>query len=155
MAGADLDPFDRKILRLLQTDNAVSQRDIAAAGALSPAAVHRRIRRLEADGVITANVAVVAPERVGRPLTLVVGVSVESERAAALEETKRLFAAAPEVQQCYYVTGDFDFILVLTAADMSEYERLTTRLFSDHANVARFRTFVVMDRTKATLAAPL
>jgi Lrp/AsnC family leucine-responsive transcriptional regulator len=147
----DLDNFDRKILATLQKDNLTSQRDIGASVSLSAAAVHRRIRKLADDGVITANTAVVAPERVGRPITLIVEISVESERPDALEKVKRALAAAPEVQQCYYVTGDVDFIVVLTTRDMSEYESITKRLFFGEANVKRFKTFVCMDRVKATL----
>ncbi|WP_129780931.1 Lrp/AsnC family transcriptional regulator [Peristeroidobacter soli] len=150
-----LDEFDLKILGILQRDNLTSQRDIAERVSLSAAAVHRRIQRLHSLGVIARDVAVVAPEKVGRLITLVVEVVVESERLEALSELKRVFAAAPEVQQCYYVTGEPDFILIVTTRDMAEYEALTQRLFFGQSNVKRFRTCVVMDRVKATLDVPL
>ena len=150
-----LDDFDLKILRILQDDNMTSQRVIAERVALSAAAVHRRIERLHSIGVIARNVAVIEPEKVGRLITLVVDVTVESERTESLAELKRLFSAAPEVQQCYYVTGEQDFILVVTTRDMKEYEALTQRLFFGHHNVKRFRTHVVMDRVKTTLSVPL
>jgi DNA-binding Lrp family transcriptional regulator len=153
-SGNSLDSFDRKILRILQRDNLTSQRDIGKEVNLSAAAVHRRIRRLHDDNIITGNVSVVAPEQVGRMITLVVEISVESERPEAHEEVKMALAQAPEVQQCYYVTGEVDFIVILTTTDMAEYERLTKRLFFGQANVKRFRTFVAMDRVKATLAVP-
>ena len=57
--------------------------------------------------------------------------------------------SGPEVQQCYYVTGDADFMLVITVATMAEYEALARRLFDDNKNVKWFRTIVVMDRVKA------
>jgi Lrp/AsnC family leucine-responsive transcriptional regulator len=150
-----LDPFDLKILRILQRNNLTSQRDIAQQVNLSPAAVHRRIQRLQETGIISRQAAVLVPEKVGRPITLIVEVSVESERIEALSDLKRVFAAAPEVQQCYYVTGDGDFVLIITARDMTEYEQLTQRLFFGHKNVKRFRTSVAMDRVKATLEVPL
>jgi DNA-binding Lrp family transcriptional regulator len=150
----ELDPFDRKILAILQRDNRTSQQEIGEAVALSTAAVNRRIRRMEALGVISANVAILDPVKVGRPVTLVVGLSVNSERPAVLADTKARLAAAAEVQQCYYVTGDFDLILVLTVESMAAYEVLTQLLFSSDENIARFRTFVVMDRVKATLGCP-
>jgi Lrp/AsnC family transcriptional regulator, leucine-responsive regulatory protein len=146
-----LDSFDLKILRILQRDNLTSQREIAQQVNLSPAAVHRRIQRLHETGIIARDVAVLAPEKVGRPITLIVEVSVESERIEALSELKRVFAAAPEVQQCYYVTGDADFVLVVATSDMIEYEKLTQRLFFGQKNVKHFRTSVAMDRVKATL----
>lgn len=150
-----LDDFDLKILDILQQDNLTSQRDIAERVALSPPAVHRRIQRLQSLGVIARNVAVVEPEKVGRMITLIVDVTVESERIEQLTELKQVFAEAPEVQQCYYVTGEPDFILVVTARDMKEYEAMTQRLFFGHPNVKRFRTYVVMDRVKATLNVPI
>lgn len=110
---------------------------------------------MEADGVIDGNVASVDPSRVGRPITIVVEVHIESERLDLLDGAKKSFAEAPEVQQCYYVTGDADFVLIVTVATMSEYEALTRRLFFQNHNVKRFRTLVVMDRIKTSLAVPV
>lgn len=149
-----LDPFDLKILRILQRNNLTSQRDIAQQVNLSPAAVHRRIQRLQETGIISRQAAVLVPEKVGRPITLIVEVSVESERIEALSDLKRVFAAAPEVQQCYYVTGEVDFVLVLTVASMQEYQVLARRLFAENANVTWFKTIVALDRVKVGLEVP-
>jgi Lrp/AsnC family transcriptional regulator, leucine-responsive regulatory protein len=150
-----LDAFDLKILRILQRNNLTSQRDIAEHVGLSPAAVHRRIQKLHGTGIIANDVAVISPDLIGRPITLIVEVIVESEKIEALNDLKRAFSDAPEVQQCYYVTGEADFILVITARDMAEYERLTERLFFKQKNVKRFRTYVAMARVKTTLNVPL
>jgi len=82
-------------------------------------------------------------------------VEMESERADLIDAAKREFAAAPEVQQCYYVTGEADFMLVILVPTMSTYEALTRRLFFGNNNVKKFRTFVAMDRVKVGLAVPL
>ncbi|GAA4118140.1 Lrp/AsnC family transcriptional regulator [Aminobacter aganoensis] len=150
-----LDDFDLKILAILQRDNATPQREIGKAVNLSAPAVQRRIRRMEESGVIAANVAVVDPDKVGRPITVIVEIAVESERVDLLDAAKASFAAAPEVQQCYYVTGEADFVLVVTVASMAEYEALTRRLFFANPNIRRFRTLVAMDRVKAGLTVPL
>lgn len=150
-----LDGFDLRILEILQNDNKTSQRAIGDLVNLSAPAVQRRIKNLEAAGVISANVAVVDPASVGQAITIVVEVNVESERIDLLDATKASFAAAPEVQQCYYVTGESDFILVVTVATMSHYEALTRRIFFENGNIKRFRTLVVMDRVKATLGVPI
>jgi Lrp/AsnC family transcriptional regulator, leucine-responsive regulatory protein len=143
-----LDSFDLAILDILQRDNTTTQRAIGEAVNLSAPAVQRRIRRMEEEGVIQANVAVVDPEKVGRPLTIIVWVELERERIDLIDATKRSFAAAPQIQQCYYVTGDADFMLVITVATMADYEDFTRRLFFGDDNVKRFRTFVAMDRVK-------
>lgn len=153
--AGELDRFDLAILAILQKDNTTPQRAIGEAVALSAPAVQRRIKRMEESGVIRANVALVDPAEVGQPLTIFVEVQLESERAQLIDAAKREFAAAPEVQQCYYVTGEADFILVIVVATMSEYEALTRRLFFENSNVKKFRTFVAMDRVKVGLTVPL
>lgn len=151
----DLDRTDLAILAILQKDNKTPQRNIAERVNLSAPAVQRRIARLEETGVITANVAILDPVAIDRPLTLFVEVEMESERAELFDAAKRSFAQAPEVQQCYYVTGEADFILIVTVRDMAEYESLTRRLFFGNNNVKRFRSFVSMDRVKVGLDLPL
>ncbi|TPI56580.1 MULTISPECIES: Lrp/AsnC family transcriptional regulator [unclassified Mesorhizobium] len=152
---ASLDSFDLAILAVLQKDNTTPQRLIGEAVNLSAPAVQRRIKRMQQTGVIAANVAVIEPAAVGQPITIFVEVELESERTELIDAAKRQFLAAPEVQQCYYVTGEADFILAITVADMSAYEALTRRLFFNSNNVRKFRTFVAMDRVKVGLTVPL
>jgi DNA-binding Lrp family transcriptional regulator len=142
------DRFDLAILRILQRNNQTPQRDIGAAVHLSAPSVQRRIRRMEAEGVITANVAQIAPEKVGLPLTIVVAVELVSETPLEIEAAKERFKAAPEVQQCHYVTGDADFILTVVVASMHAYEDFTRRAFFEDGNVKKFRTFVSMGQVK-------
>lgn len=149
------DSFDRAILKLLQQDNRMPQRLIAERVGLSAPAVQRRIQRLEASGVVSANVAIVDPAALGRPLTILVEVELVSERSDDIDALKRRFLDAPEVQQCYYVTGEVDFMLVVTVPTMADYEGMTRRLFFADANVRKFRTFVAMDRVKAGMTVPV
>ena len=150
-----LDAFDRAILAILQQDNTTPQRVIGEQVNLSAPAVQRRIRRMEAQGVIRANVAVVDPAALGHPITLFVEVELVSETAPDIDAAKSAFLAAPEVQQCYYVTGEADFVLTVVVPSMTAYEALTRRLFFGNNNVKRFRTFVAMDRVKVGLTVPL
>lgn len=147
-----LDSFDIAILRILQRDNTTPQREIGEAVNLSAPSVQRRIRRMEADGVITSNVAVVAPTKVGLPLTIFVQVELISETPNEIDTVKRRFREAPEVQQCFYVTGDADFMLVVVVETMAAYEDFTRRNFFQDSNVRKFRTFVSMDAVKAGMA---
>lgn len=151
----DLDRFDRKILDLLQRNNRMPQRDIAEAVNLSVSAVNRRIAAMEANGVIRSNIAVVEPGKVGQPLTIIVEVSVESERLDLLDAVKRRLVACPQVQQVYYVTSDVDFVAILTVRDMEEYVALSRDLFFAEGNVKSFRTLVAMERSKVSLAVSL
>lgn len=150
-----LDTYDLKLLSLLQADSKMSQRELSDKVNLSPSAVNRRIAALEAAGVITSTVSVIDPATVGRPITILVEVKVESERLDLLDEVKKRFANCPQVQQLYYVTGDFDFMLVINVKDMTEYEKLTRELFFVAGNVKSFKTYVAMQRLKVSLQVPL
>lgn|ERR1700754_3545323 len=150
-----LDAFDLAILQVLQRDNRTSQRVIGDHVNLSAPAVQRRIRRMEGEGVIQANVAVVDPARVGQGLTIIVMVQMENESVELVDKAKREFVEDPNVQQCYYVTGPADFALVVSVQDMADYEELTRRLFFANGNVKRFETLVVMDRVKVSLQVPI
>lgn len=147
-----LDRFDLAILRILQKNNQTPQREIGEAVNLSAPSVQRRIRRMEADGVIRAQVAQIAPEAVGLPLTIIVQVELVSETPDAIDAVKERFRAALEVQQCHYVTGEADFILVVIVASMAAYEDFTRRMFFDGANVKKFRTMVSMGEIKTGMA---
>lgn len=150
-----LDEFDRQILAILQKDNLTPQRKIGEAINLSAPAVQRRIKRMTETGVIQANVAVVDPAALGHPITIFVEVEVISETAEQIEDAKREFAVIPEIQVCYYVTGEADFVMMITVPSMAAYEALTKRLFFGNNNVKRFRSFVAMDRIKAGLEVPV
>jgi len=144
-----LDRLDRAILDILQRDNCTPQRSIAEAVHLSAAAVQRRIAALQSAGVIAAQVALVDPDAVGVTITAIVEVLLHDESAATVDSAKALFQDTPEVQQCFYVTGGISFVLVILAADMRAYERLTRRLFAENACVKSYRSLIALDRVKA------
>jgi Lrp/AsnC family transcriptional regulator, leucine-responsive regulatory protein len=143
------DQFDRAILRLLQRDNKMPQRAIAEAVNLSTAAVQRRIAAMEKSGIIERNVAIVDTRAVQMTVTTIVEVKLVDERLATVDHAKALFQAAPEVQQCYYVTGGLSFVLVIVVPDMIAYEATTRRLFAQNEAVASYHSFIALDRVKA------
>lgn len=150
-----IDSFDISILTILQTDNTTPQRDIGERIGLSAPAVQRRIKRLRETGVIRADISVLDPEKVGRPITIFTEVKMEAEKVEIVRQAKDIFSSTPQVQQCYYVTGDVDFILVLVVYSMKEYEELTQQLFFGNNNVKNFKTSIVLDIVKAGLNIPV
>ena len=146
---------DRTILRMLQENARERLETIVAETGLSVATVQRRIRSLKADGTITGESALVDPKSVGYAMTFLVFVELEHERIDQIDAFRRKARAEPQVQQCYYITGDADFAIIALARDMEDYEQLTHRLFFADSNVKRFRTSVVMDRTKVGARVPL
>lgn len=153
--GSLVDSFDRNILDILQKSNRATSEQIAEKVGLSPAAVQRRIKRMREQKVIQADVSVVDPKAMGRNITFVVEVSLERERADLIDKFKRDMQNNSAVQQCYYVTGSADFILLVTAFDMVSYDDFTRETFFDNSNVRSFQTHVVMDAVKVGLAIPV
>ena len=152
---AALDRFDLAILDILQTDNTTPQRVIAQAVNLSAPAVQRRIQRLQSSGVSRANVAVLDPVKLGMPLTIVLEIHLENERPDRTAGLRARIATEDAVQQCYNVTGEADYLLVVNVASMADYEALTQRLLEGDDNVRRFRTSVALGSLKTGMRVPL
>jgi len=152
---ADLDSADLRLLALMQADSGTPINTLADSTGLSSASVQRRLRRLRERGVIAREVAVIDPAAVGLGMSFVVMVELERERIDQLDAFRRKVLREPHVQQCYYVTGEADFVLMCVTRDMAEFEELTRRLFFGDENVRRFRTSVVMGRTKVGLTLPV
>jgi len=155
MTSSPLDAIDLRLLELIQIDSRMSQSELGERVHLSTAAVNRRLKRLRDDGVIRRYGAVLAPAALGHPLSIVAEVEVESERIDLLDAMKQSFRNCPQVQQCYYVTGEWDFILILVVQDMVQYTALSRKLFFQSNNVKRFRTLVTMDPVKVSLDVPV
>ena len=151
----NLSPVDRSILRIIQQDRNSRLEVIAQEAGASVATIQRRLRHLRQNGVIEGEVAVVNPKSIGKSMTFLILVELERERIDILDTFRRKMTAEPQIQQCYYITGEADFALIALASDMDEYQFLIQRLFFDDRNVKRFRTSVVMDRTKVGLNVPV
>ena len=153
--AVELDAFDRKILARYQTDTRVSAEQIGADIGLSTAAVHRRLKRLRDEQVIAGEVAVLDPDALGLPVTCIVAVDVDREGLAEIDAFIARMRACDTVQQCFYVTGQSDFVLVVHARDMAGYEAFTREHLLSDPNVKSFTTHVVLARVKTGLALPI
>jgi DNA-binding Lrp family transcriptional regulator len=152
---AELDKFDRRILAIVQRDARRSAEMIGADIGLSASAVQRRMARLREEGVIVAEVALIDPRSVDRPLAVIADLEVERERPELLASLRQWIAAEPSIQQAWYVTGDGDYVLVVTARDVDDYDALMERLVAANPNVKRFRTRMALDTLKRGLAVPV
>ncbi|MQQ09687.1 AsnC family transcriptional regulator [Epibacterium sp. SM1979] len=150
-----MDRFDALLLEALQHNSRQTAETLSTKVGLSADACRKRLARLRKSGIIQAEVAQLDPLRVNRPLLLIVEVTLHNERKQELDHFKQQMQTAPEVMQCYYVTGNSDFVLMISARDMAEYEDFTRRHFFDQDNVLRFHTSVVMDRVKQGFSMPI
>lgn len=150
----DLDSFDIALLSALQENNRLTSDVLAERVGLSATACQRRMKRLRDSGAILKDIAVLNPDLLG-VLTLIVNIEINGGQRHRLDMFKRDMMRLAEVQQCYYVTGSTDFVLIVTAANIAAYERFTRQHFFAHQAIARFSTLVVMETVKAGLAIPL
>lgn len=151
----ELDRFDRQLLNLVQADAGQTAEQLAEQVALSPSAIQRRLRRLREQGVIVRDVAIVDPRKTGRPTLFIVSLQVERERPELLAQLRTWLAAQEHVQQAFYVTGEADFVLVITAPDTETYDSLMSRMVGENPNVKRFTTNVALSVVKRGLTIPI
>jgi len=151
----NLDNHDLKLLALLQEDVRTSIEHMSEEVGLSSASIQRRLKRLRDRHVISSEVAIISPKAVGQAMTFIISVELRRDSADCFNTFKDKINKTPRVQQCYYVTGEADFILIVMAKDMDDFDDFTQRMFFDDSNVRHFKTSVVMGRSKVSLALPL
>ncbi len=143
-----LDRIDRKILNRLQRDAAIPNQDLADAVGLSPAPTSRRVKRLKEEGYIAREVALVDPARVGSTLIAFVSVELDRQREDVLRAFERHISTQPEVQQCYFVTGETDYMLIVVCRDMDHYNQFVRQVLAQEHNIKRFRSSFNLQRIK-------
>jgi len=158
-APTDLDAIDRRIIAALQRDGRMTYDELAGAVGLSASAVLRRVRRLEAGGVITGYVALVSAARIGLGLTAYISVRLDKRAPAAQRTPTDGFRAAvqvwPEVVECVALAGEMDYLLCVVVADMQHYARFITETLLRHPAVQDVRTSFVLERVKSSRALPV
>lgn len=150
-----MDNFDHQILKIMQENCRTSTEQIGAQIGLSATACQRRIKRLRETGIIKKEVAILDSKALANHVTVLVEIIVKYGGSEEIEKFKHAMLSHEEVQQCYYVTGNADFILIITVENMHEYEALTQKLFFSNNNIQRFHTNVVMDNVKTGLTIPI
>ena len=151
----EFDRFDVKLLEIVQRNNRLTSEEIADTVGLSATACQRRLKRLRDEGTIESDVSIISPKVAGRPISMLILISLEREKADSIDRFKATVRNSPEVMSAFFVTGDTDFVLVVTARDMEEYEQFARRVCYDNPDIKGFRTLVVIDRVKAGYSLPL
>lgn len=152
-APAVLDDFDHRLLYLLQRDGGATLSTLGDAVGLSASAVQRRITRYRATGLLR-QVAVLDPKALGNTTLAVVTVAMERESAKRHAAFCARIRAAPEVQQCYVLAGEWDYLVILATTGVAHCRQVAERLFADQDNIRRYETRLVFDIVKHGLELP-
>ena len=147
-----LDAFDHRLLQLLQEDGDLTLGALGEAVGLSPSAVQRRIARYRRHGM--RRVALLEPAALAATTLIMVWVSMERESPQQLRAFYAKMRATPEVQQCYQLSGEWDYLLIVATANLPAYRALVERLFKPMPNIKRFESRVVLDTVKRGLVLP-
>lgn len=150
-----MDITDRKLLDQLQKNARTSILSLAETTGLSTASVQRRMRALRDSGAIRREVAILDPAQVGLGITAIVAVELERDRFDQIDAFKRKAREDRSVTHFYCIAGESDFILIVMARDIADYEAFTHRFFFADRNVRKFRTSIVVSTEKATSEVPI
>lgn len=149
------DRIDARILEVIQKNNRLTSEALGEVVGLSATGCQRRLKRLRSEGIIEADVSIVSPRAVGRPIQMLVLVTMERERSDIIDKFKKAIRSSAEVVNGFYVTGEADFVLYVTAQSMEDYEEFTRVFFYENPDIKGFKTMVIMDRVKAGFAIPV
>ncbi len=139
-----LDSFDHRLLERVRRNNLEPARVTAEAVGLSESAVLRRLRRLRSEKVIVADVAVVDPARVEPRILLHVLVEMNTQDRKVMSAFQAAMRASPEVQGCWDVTGETDYMLTVAVRSMAEYESFGIREMIPEKGVGAYKSMIVI-----------
>jgi Lrp/AsnC family transcriptional regulator, leucine-responsive regulatory protein len=137
ISPVQLDDFDHKILLELERNGAVTAAALSERVGLSPSACHRRVKAMEAAGVIEGYAAILSEKALGRSATVFVAVTLEDQRRETMAKFERAVAQCRDVQDCHLMTGESDYLLRIVIADDDRYERIHQETLSRLPGVRR------------------
>ena len=150
----NIDQNDRNILKALQQDASLSLENLAARLSLSTNACWRRIKRMEADGIIERRVAIVQPESVGLGMTAFVAVKTNDHSDKWLEKFAAAASSIDELVEFYRMAGEVDYMLKFLVRDMADYDRVYKKLIKA-VSLSDVSASFAMERIKYTTAVPV
>ncbi|MCC6466971.1 MAG: Lrp/AsnC family transcriptional regulator [Alphaproteobacteria bacterium] len=151
----ELDAIDRKLLGLLQRDARMANQDLARDVGLSPPACLKRVRRLRESGVILADTATVDPRALGYSVMVLAHVSMERPREDLGGAFERKLRAMPQVLQCWKVAGETDFVMLVCARSLEEYQQFARDVLASDMNLRDYRSDIVLSEVKPRAPLPV
>ncbi|MFC7738490.1 Lrp/AsnC family transcriptional regulator [Roseomonas sp. GCM10028921] len=155
MAERALDATDRRIVAVPQVEGRLTIQELAERCGLSPSPCHRRVRALEASGIIKGCAAVIDQARVGLPVSVFASVRLERQREEALDRFEATVGRWPEVMDCYLMTGQRDYPLRIVVRDIESYERFLKDKLTRLDGVASIESSFALGQVKRSSELPI
>src|SRR5689334_17128059 len=151
----DMDAIDKKILGVLQTNGRISNQDLADRVGLSASPCLRRVKALEARGIVQRYVAILDPGAVAQGLQAVVEVRLDRQTTDSVARFEKEILKFPQVLECYLVAGDWDYVLRVVARDLDEFREFCVNRLARIAGVGNVKSNISMKQVKYSTALPL
>jgi len=150
-----LNKIDKHILRILQRDGRISFAELGRKVGLTTTPCTERVRRLEKEGYIRGYSALVNPEMLDAGLIIFVQIKFDRTSKSNFTEFQRAVEKLEQVQECYLISGAFDYLLKARVADMSAYREFLEDTLLSLPDVRESSSIVVMEAAKETLNIPV
>ncbi len=150
-----MDSVDERILAELQRDGRATMADLAPRVGLTPTPCLRRVKRLEASGIIRGYAALVDPAKVGRQLQAFIEMKLQDHADATVQAFKKALEKREEVVACYFMTGEIDFLLHVMVPDMETFSQFSLKVLLKLPGVKDSRSSFVLDTLKPAFVAPM
>lgn len=151
----ELNRTDYRILHHLQNNARMSNVDLAEAIGLSPAPCLRRVKALEAAGVIKCYAGIVDAGAVGLPISIFINISLERQERSHLEDFEASIRSNPEVMECYLMTGSSDYLLRIVVPDLQSFERFLADKLTRIPGVANIQSSFAVKQVVYNTELPL
>ena len=148
--SSEIDDTDKSILTELQNDSSISNVELARRISLSPPAVHARIKSLEERGYVRQYAAILDREKVGYDMLCLINVTLQKHNMENINVFRDAINQMPEVLECYFITGEFDYMLKVVVRSRKELERFLMEKLTPIPGIARIATSIVLTEIKFT-----
>ncbi len=150
-----IDETDRRILRVLQKEGRISNADLSEKVNLSASACHRRVQRLESDGVLRGYVALLDARKMGFPSTVFVEIKLQAQADDVLDAFEKAVSRVPDVLECHLMAGTADYILKVVAEDTEDFARIHRQYLTRLPGVAQMQSSFALRTVFKTTALPV
>ncbi|MGV3653560.1 MAG: Lrp/AsnC family transcriptional regulator [Noviherbaspirillum sp.] len=150
-----LDRYDRILLQALQENGRASNVELSEKVNLSAPQCYRRVRRLEAEGLIRGYAAQVVPAAIGMTVVAFVSLNIDREQYKKAREMEQTIRQFPEILECYTISGDFDYLLKVVAKDLKSLSNFLTDRLMQVPGVSGVRSMVCLEEIKPPSPLPL
>ncbi len=155
MPNKQLDQLDHKILVALQKNARLTNVELADRVGLSPSPCLSRVKALSKAGIIKRHVTLLDPEMLGLSLNVFIQISLEQQSEVMLEKFEKRMTALPEVMECYLMTGDSDYLIRVTVADVNALREFILNHLSRIKSVSNIRSSLALKQVKYETALPI